>query len=65
LPDGESEIFLQTGLDTSKSGRRSDLPIGQISNAFPCGVRDDDAIELAKQLADERARDVTAAHANQ
>jgi hypothetical protein len=30
LPDAESEIFLPAGLDSSKSGRRSDLPVGQI-----------------------------------
>src|ERR1700737_4624539 len=27
LPDAESEIFLPAGLDSSKSGRRSDLPV--------------------------------------
>jgi hypothetical protein len=33
LPDGLSEIFLQTGLDSSKSNGRTDLPDGQ--NATP------------------------------
>ena len=29
LPDAQSEIFLQTGLDSSKVGGRADLPDGQ------------------------------------
>jgi hypothetical protein len=32
LPDGESEIFLQMGLDSRIHQGRADLPVGQISS---------------------------------
>src|ERR1700688_3290287 len=50
LPDGESEIFFQTALDTPQLGRRSDLPVGQISQWHVARIK-----PIVSQVRDRRA----------
>jgi hypothetical protein len=47
LPDGTSEIFLQTRLDTRQSQGRSDLPVGHADASSPVLIENRALIEPA------------------